>query len=102
VKARKWILACAGVWLVLGLIALAATDLGSEVAELLVILPAVPFYLLSSTTGGGEHGGLLWDSAHGPPFLTTAGIVVVYFLPALFAFGWGLRRRTSSDYPAGP
>jgi hypothetical protein len=102
VKARKWILACAGVWLVLGLIALTAADLGSEVAELLVILPAVPFYLLSSTTGGGDHGGVLWDSAHGPPFLTLAGIVVVYFLPALLAFGWELNGRASSDHPAGP
>ncbi len=34
---------------------------------------------------------LLTDAAHGPPFLTLLGVLVIYFLPALFLLLWTWR-----------
>jgi hypothetical protein len=91
----RWILVGAGVWFVLGLVAFAASHLQFSPGELLVVLPAIPLYLLSSVGDSNQSSGLLWDSAHGPPFLTTMGIVVVYFLPALITFAWQLSKQSS-------
>jgi hypothetical protein len=92
VKGRSWVLIGAGIWFGLGLAAFAASHLRFSPGELPVVLPAIPLYLLSSLGDSNQHSGLLWDSAHGPPFLTTTGIVVVYFLPALTALGWQLKQ----------
>ncbi len=70
-----------GIWGVLGLLGL----LIPGVRDWVVILPAIPLYFLSSGSGGTVTHGLLWDSAHGPPFLNTAGIVLVYGVPIFLA-----------------
>lgn len=57
--------------------------LNADPTGLLVMLPAVPLYLLSALFNPSAARGVFWDSAHGPPFLTGAGISLVYFLPAL-------------------
>jgi hypothetical protein len=95
VKSRSWAFLGAGIWFALGLVAFAAGHLGFSPGDLLVVLPAVPLYLLASLGDSSQHSGVLWDSAHGPPFLTTMGIVVVYFLPALIAFAWQLSKQSS-------
>jgi hypothetical protein len=79
----------------MGLVAFAASNLQFSPGDLLVILPAIPLYLLSSLGDSNPHSGVLWDSAHGPPFLTTVGIVVVYFLPALMAVVWHFNKQSS-------
>ena len=71
-------------WLVLGLAAgLVHLGLETTVGESALIWPAIPLYFLSSGFGSTNvHRGLLWDSAHGPPFLNGGGVLVIYFLPA--------------------
>ena len=54
--------------------------------EWAVILPAIPLYELSTAVDSAVRtSGLLWDSAHGPPFLNSAGIFVIYVLPGVVA-----------------
>jgi hypothetical protein len=75
-------------WLLLGIAAL-AVHLGFEtgVGMSALIYPAIPLYLVSSGFGHSSlTHGFLWDSAHGPPFLTTLGVIVVYFFPSVL--GW--------------
>ena len=67
-----------------GLIAIAAT-LGIWLpfsSEVLGIPPRLLFLAAQDSSGYVVSHGALWDSAHGPPFLTTFGFVIVYVLPA--------------------
>ena len=81
-RSGLWI--ASGAWLLLGVAALAYhSHWETPVSEYALILPAIPLYLISSAlTSGGVTHGLLWDSAHGPPFLTVPGVVVVYVVLA--------------------
>jgi peptidoglycan biosynthesis protein MviN/MurJ (putative lipid II flippase) len=94
-KARRLLFASALVWLALGLIGLAAlAGFGSTFAAVVIMLPAIPLYLLS-TRFGREHAssGLFWLAAHGPPFLNIPGVVVVYLAPAVLILAWLVVRR---------
>jgi hypothetical protein len=85
---RQVLLLTSITWLLLGIAAL-AVHLGFETAVgmFALIYPAVPLYVVSSGFGhSSPTHGLLWDSAHGPPFLTTLGVIVVYFFPSVL--GW--------------
>jgi hypothetical protein len=85
---RQGLLFLSTVWLLLGIAAL-GVQLGIEtgVGMAALIDPAIPLYALSSGFGHTyPTHGLLWDSAHGPPFLTLLGVVLVYFVPAFL--GW--------------
>jgi anaerobic C4-dicarboxylate transporter len=85
---RKVALAIILVWIALGVAALTAiADSTSVVGEYALILPAVPFSL-AATTIANERRGFFWDSAHGPPFLTLPGVLLVYFLPAFLGLVW--------------
>lgn len=69
------------IWGVAGLVGL----LIPAVADWVVFLPAVPLYVLSTAFAKSTvTHGVLWDSAHGPPFLNAAGIVLVYMVPIVF------------------
>src|SRR5262245_21154271 len=91
-KAGSYVALCLAIlWLSLGLLGWVVPP-GDSVA-LILIPPAVPLYLLSSTfRGTGVSHGLLWTSAHGPPFLTPGGIAVVYIVPGLVFLSWAARR----------
>jgi hypothetical protein len=41
--------------------------------------------------------GLFVDSAHGPPFLTVTGILLVHVLPSALLAGWALAPTPSSS-----
>jgi len=91
----RLLLTAACVWLVLGVIA-AATLAGweSDFAAYVIIVPGIAVYLVSTGFGRtNTTSGLLWDSAHSPPFLNAAGVLVVYFCPAVFALVQLLRHR---------
>jgi hypothetical protein len=80
------------IWLLVGIAAL-AEHLGLEtgVGMSAIIYPAIPLYALSSGFGHTTPThGFLWDSAHGPPFLTLLGVALVYVVPSLL--GWRLFR----------
>lgn len=76
---RKLQLVCGSILLVTG--ALAVTPTG--VSQWLLILPAIPFYMFGTWIDASAKHGLLWDSAHSPPFLNPIGITVIYFLPGV-------------------
>jgi hypothetical protein len=80
-------------WFLLGVAAaLYHLDVQSSVGEGAVIWPAVLLYALGSGFGANDvRSGLLWDSAHGPPFLTGIGVALVYFLPAALGLLWYAR-----------
>jgi hypothetical protein len=92
-KARIAIIAGC-VLLALGALSLAET----EASAIALIVPAVPLYLISSAFDPAARSGLLWDSAHSPPFLNGAGIACVYFIPGavLLLFGAVSRQRSRS------
>jgi len=69
----------AAVLLTLGAMAL----VGGAVGEWLLILPAIPFAMVTMWLEPGARSGIFWDSAHSPPFLNALGLTVVYFLPGL-------------------
>jgi hypothetical protein len=83
------------VLLALGALSLAET----EASAIALIVPAVPLYMLSSAFDPAARSGLLWDSAHSPPFLNGAGIVCVYFLPGflLLVLGAVTRQRSREN-----
>jgi hypothetical protein len=84
-------------WLLAGGAALAALHgWDSTAAQFALILPAIPLALLAEATGDSPRSGWLWDSAHGPPFLNLAGVLLVYFLPGLLVLAWLLKRRADS------
>lgn len=91
-KAGSYVALCLAIlWLSLGLLGWAVPP-GDSVA-LILIPPAIPLYLLSSAFhGAGVSHGLLWTSAHGPPFLTPAGVVAVYIVPGFVFLAWAARR----------
>ncbi len=67
-------------------------------ASLPLILPAVLFWIVDSRFGTRHvTEGLFWGSAHSPPFLTPAGIAVVYFIPAIIGIAWSFRRPTVTE-----
>lgn len=86
-----------GLGLLGGLLSLAAlAGVNLESAHAAVILPAIALTSAREAIGlAPEPRGVLYDSAHGPPFLNLVGIAVVYFLPAVVAFmvAWRLRAR---------
>ena len=87
---RQGLLLLSIIWLLLGIAAL-GVHLGLEtgVGMSALIYPAIPLYALSSGFGHTyPTHGMLWASAHGPPFLTLLGVVLVYFVPSFL----GLRR----------
>jgi hypothetical protein len=95
---RQGLLLSSVIWLLLGIAAL-SVHLGLEtgVGMAALIYPAIPLYVVSSGFGHtSPTHGLLWDSAHGPPFLTVLGVLLVYFVPSLL----GLRRfRRRAPHP---
>jgi hypothetical protein len=87
---RAHIAIIAGCLLVaIGALALADTE-ASAIAQ---VVPAVPLYLISSAFDPAARSGLLWDSAHGPPFLNGAGIACVYFIPGVLLLLLGALAR---------
>ena len=72
-------------------------------ASLPLILPAIFFGLIDSRFGT-KHvtEGLFWGSAHSLPVLTPAGIVVVYFIPAIIGIAWSFRRPTVTESKPRP
>ena len=89
---RQGLFLLSTLWLLIGIAAL-AEYLGFETRAGMsaLIYPAIPLYALSSGFGhANPTHGFLWDSAHGPPFLTLLGVVVVYFVPSFL--GWRLFR----------
>jgi hypothetical protein len=68
---------------------------GVDATALTVILPAIPLALLSTWLDPSARSGLLWDSAHSPPFLNPLGIGMVYFLPGVIFVVLGLIRRAN-------
>jgi len=78
------------IWLLLGIAALGVhLGLESGIGMSALIYPAIPLYALSSGFGHTyPTHGMLWASAHGPPFLTLFGVVLVYVVPSFL----GLRR----------
>ncbi len=78
--------------ILLGLLAISGTD---EDAWLL-ILPAIPLATLTNWLDPSAKHGLLWDSAHSPPFLNAAGLASVYFLPGLLLVATGVFRQSGS------
>lgn len=87
---RRTVFLSAGTVL-LGLGALAAS--GFDATAFPLIVPAIPLALLSNWLDPAARSGLLWDSAHSPPFLNGLGLAVVYFVPGVFLVGAGLRAR---------
>lgn len=82
-----------GIWGILGLIGLLIPGVDAWV----LILPAIPIYLISSSFS--DHvvtHGLLWDSAHGPPFLNTGGVIAVYVVPLVVAIFLLIASRKTS------
>ena len=62
---------------------------------ILEVLPVTIFHCM-----GNCVDGLFVDSAHGPPFLTVSGILLVYVLPSGLLARWALRKlraRTPSS-----
>jgi len=59
------------------------TYAGLDPTGLVVILPAIPFYMFSAWLDPSARRGVFWDSAHSPPFLNTLGIACVYIIPGL-------------------
>jgi hypothetical protein len=95
-KARRRLLAFSLIWLALGLIGFAAFAgfYTPIVFEAVIVLPAIPLYLLSTRFGTSHaSSGWLWVAVHGPPFLNVPGMVVVYVVPALLILGWLAVRR---------
>jgi len=72
--------------------ALAAS--GIEASAFPLILPAIPLALLSNWIDPSARSGLLWDSAHSPPFLNKLGVAIVYFVPGVLLVGAGLVARS--------
>jgi hypothetical protein len=67
--------------------------LAQEIAAWPLILPAIPLWAIDSRLGTRRvTEGLLWVTGHGPPCLNPAGLLVVYFAPALIAILWRLHR----------
>jgi hypothetical protein len=99
---RRLLLAFALTWLALGVIGLTAfTRFSTPIAALIIVLPAIPLYLLSNLFGTADaYSGLLWVAVHGPPFLNIPGIVVVYIVPALLILGWLVVRRPRDSTPS--
>ena len=100
---RRYIgLVCSGLWLLLGAAAmLAHVGISTTIGDAALMWPGVLFYSVSS--GGGTRNvthGLLWDSAHGPPFLTLAGVVVFYLIPGVWGVVNFLRWRGRQRGPA--
>jgi hypothetical protein len=98
---RRVLLGTACVLAVLGVVGFAG-HLGvlSEVAALPLVVPAVLLAGLAKALGLPRAGmGVLWDAAHGPPFLTVAGVILIYFLPSavLVLASW-----SSAPADAGP
>ena len=60
------------------------------------LLPAMLF-----GCSGNCVDGFFVDSAHGPPFLTIAGVFLVYFLPALL-LAWQAGRKLLVRKPSLP
>jgi hypothetical protein len=58
-----------------------------------IILPAVPLYLMSARMDPSATHGLLWDSAHSPPFLNPLGILCVYIIPGFLLLGIAFVKR---------
>jgi hypothetical protein len=78
------------IWSLLGIIGLIVPG----VDILVLMLPAMPLYLVTTVIDSTATHGLLWDSAHSPPYLNSVGVAVVYVLPgivsiALFALSVG-------------
>jgi hypothetical protein len=94
---RRGLLIGSIIWLILGLAAISVyLHIESGVGDDALIYPAIPLYLLSSGFGTWHStSGLLWDSAHGPPFLTLTGVAVVYFLPSVLGFIAFVRKRST-------
>jgi hypothetical protein len=76
--------------ILLGLLAISGTDEGAW----LLILPAIPLAMLTNWLDPSARQGLLWDSAHSPPFLNAVGLALVYFLPGLLLVATGVFRRS--------
>lgn len=95
-------LVCSALWLLLGVAALLAHfGISTTIGEDALIWAGVLFYGLSS--GGGSRNvthGLLWDSAHGPPFLTLPGVVIFYLLPGAWGVVTFVRWRARHRVPA--
>jgi len=92
-------LVCSGLWLLLGVAAI-LTHVGSSttVGDAALMWPGILFYGVSSVGGiRNVTHGLLWDSAHGPPFLTLPGVVVFYLIPGVWGvvnfLRWRARQR---------
>jgi hypothetical protein len=83
----------------LGLGALAAS--GIDAAAFPLILPAIPLALISNWIDPSARSGLLWDSAHSPPFLNALGITVIYFVPGLLLVGAGFVARAKRAHGGG-
>jgi hypothetical protein len=79
--------------ILLGLGTLAASR--TDAAAFPLILPAIPLAMFSNWIDPSARSGLLWDSAHSPPFLNALGITVVYFVPSAFLLGSGLIARSN-------
>lgn len=65
----------------------AVAESGTDAAAFPLILPAIPLAIFSNWIDPSARSGLLWDSAHSPPFLNTLGITVVYFVPGALLLG---------------
>lgn len=88
---RRAVLVTIGaVFLCLGALAASGIDAGAFP----LILPAIPLALLSNWIDPSARSGLLWDSAHSPPFLNTLGVVIVYFVPGVLLIAAGLVARS--------
>jgi hypothetical protein len=84
------------VCIIVGLILLClgmVAAIGIDPSGLTIILPAMPLYLLSSAIDPSARSGMLWDSAHSPPFLNSLGIFCVYFAPGVCLLLFGAFRR---------
>jgi len=93
---------CSVLWLLLGVAALLAhVSIATAIGEAALVWPAVVLYSLSSGAGSGNvTHGLLWDSAHGPPFLTVPGVVILYLVPGVWGIVIFLRSRARHSGPA--
>jgi hypothetical protein len=100
---RRYVgLVCSGLWLLLGAAALLAHfGISTTIGEDALIWAGVLFYGISSGAGSRHvTHGLLWDSAHGPPFLTVPGVVIFYLVPGAWGIvnflRWRARQRGSA------